>query len=503
MAKYSFSPNDVAAQIATALSILTDTPVGNDQVIVEPTEYAGRYLITVYDSPQAASAVIPLLDAYGSIPTSIGELCTIGYRTNRKPQGMSLRQHGILIGGTTSGKSNALHVMLAHALRCPDCFVWVGSKWKLYDFVFPYIEPFLNTEFPSPLDWVAHGQQDIVNMMAAFLEIGKYRMNLRYDERENLPTGILVLDEVTYTIKDKHTKAMWDGKLHNADSLLSDNVRGNAEPDLWTWGATQHDTMFNLGDDGGTVGAQMMFKFIFAIGDYQSAGRVTNDFSLSLPTHPGECWARLGLTSPLFKLRVPYAQKPNKERLHNGPTLLDIAWNRRSIPHKLDAGSADAAGEHYANRHGPMVTEEYIKYLRSDAQTQTAATTSKDTGSAPSFDVGGFSFSKEELADAEEQFNQMMREASGALPASNGNGNGNGLTNTVSTAVDSQPTTLKHQVFDVVKSSGEPLGRADIIEALSARGIAVRNVNTVTNICGVYCKDGQMAKTDDDRYYTP
>lgn len=490
MAEYQWNPGSVAKQIANALSAMNDyAPVSHDQVIVEPTGFAGRYLITIYDSPQAANAIIPMLDEHGSIPLSFGEFikCPIGLQTNRQMLTMDPRQHGTAIGGTTSGKSSQFRAMLLHILRYPNCFVWIGGTWKLYKFVSGLVDPFLNTEFPCPIDWIAHGHQDVANMMASWLDIGEYRMSLSEHELVGLPTGFLIMDEVTYIVKDKSVVGIRNGKPYKLDALLSDIVRGNAEADLWTWLATQHDTQFNLGDDGGTVGAQMMFKFIFAIGDYQSAGRVTNDFSLSLPTHPGECWVRPGLTMPLYKLRVPYPRKGQTDPVHNGPTMSEMVWARRHIPHKLDAGSANAAGEHYANRHGPMVDAAYINYLKTKPN-NTASGTNGTSGSNGAISVGGMSFSKQDLADAEEQFYQMLRQESGLPPDMPANDSGQ-LVSEPNGQVAVQGKTRADRIIAVLQvrkdNGGEPMTRGEIIDELKEKfDDVVMNPRVVSNILG-------------------
>lgn len=496
MAEYQWNPSSVAKQIAGALSAMNGyVPVSHDQVIVEPTGFAGRYIITVYDSPQAANTIIPMLDEYGSIPLSFGEFIKmpIGQMTNRQDLTMDPRQHGIAYGGTTSGKSSLYRYMLLHLLRYPKCFIWIGGTWKLYKFVSGLVDPYLDTEFPCPIDWIAHGHQDVANMLAAWLDVGEYRMGLGENESVDLPTGFLIMDEVTYVVKEKSVVGIRNGKPYKIDALYSDGLRGNAEAGLWMWSASQHDTQFNLGDDGGTAGAQMMFKFIFAIGDYQSSGRVTNDFSLSLPTHPGECWARPSQTSPLYKLREPYPRKGRTDMAHNGPTMHDMVWARRHIPHKIDHGSAVAAGEHYANRHGPMVTEEYIRYLK--VKPSAGNSTVPVNGSNIPLLGGGMSFPKQDWAAAEELVNEMIRHEAGMLPDSPANdvategGQTNGHTvrdspvRTASLRTGNREDRIRAIIAGNDAKEGEPMTRGEIIAELESQfDDVVKNPNVVTNI---------------------
>src|SRR5262244_174023 len=128
MPKYAFPLGETATSIANALSWATGKQIPEGQVIVEKTGNAGEFLVTVYEHADSLKRVVKFTDENGSIPTDTGELCLVGYRTNRKPAYMSLCQHGQIIGATESGKSGLLHILIAHATRCVDCIVWVGGN---------------------------------------------------------------------------------------------------------------------------------------------------------------------------------------------------------------------------------------------------------------------------------------------------------------------------------------------------------------------------------------
>jgi hypothetical protein len=518
MPKYSFPVGEVAESIATALSIASREPVDKGQVVVEPTGQAGRFLITVYESAEFASKVIPYLDKHGSIPTSIGELCTVGYRTNRKPAQMNLLQHGQVIGASTSGKSSLIHIMLAHATRCPDCFIWIGGVWKLWDFVSAWVEPYLDTGIKAPIDWIAHGHQDVCNMIAAFLNGAAYRMNIRpVSKREHLPAGILILDEVTYLVQNRMVKAIYGGEEKGASTLIADVARGTAGANMYEWLSTQRDTQDNLGDEGGTTAAMMGFAFIFRIRDHLSIGRVTGRYDLDIPANTGECWADLGPGNPILKLRIPYAQDPGKRKLHDGLTLSDISWSRRDIPHEVDEGTAQAFGKDYANRH-QYVTEEFLDYLT----TPQTATNTPVAGVVPTSMNSLLSPASEaELMEAETKFLRMQAYETNKHEANNGDGN---YTEVESyspqietqasnghevTATADKYTTRAARVQAVVVDNDingrNPMSRGEIIDKLKEDfNDIVRNPNVVTNILGdlMKCEPPVISKTEDDRYYS-
>lgn len=504
MSEYRFSLGEAARSIGNALSWETGSPIPEGQVIVEPTGNFGEYLCTVYENADTLKKVIAFLDTDGSVPTSLGELCLVGYQTNRQPAYLYLAQHGQIIGATESGKTSLLHIMLAHATRCTNCIVWVGGNWKLYNLVGQWLEPYKGTGLLPPIDYVAHGQQDVCDMMAAFLKIADYRMSLPFDERESVPYIILVLDEVTRIVGNKNTKADVNGANMCASEEIAAIATGTAEAGGYMWVAMQRDTFDNLGTEGGTTIAQMSFSFIFRIRDFQTAGRVTNDYGLAPPQETGQCLGDLGPGETIKMLRVPYAQTadPRKPIKHNGPKIPDIAWARRNIVpmRQMDAGSAAAAGEHYAHRF-TLVTDEYLTYLRTPKAAQTPSATLSQQIVNPN---GLLTGTDEMRAAAEEEWQRMVAEK----VAENGNGNGS-----VTTLADfSQYKTRASRVQAIIVTNdingGEPLTITEIIEQLETEfEDVVTNKRVVNNILGEFMKSSPpvIGKVEDNegtvRYY--
>jgi hypothetical protein len=492
MPRYGFSPDDVGDQIANALSWITDLPIRSDRVVVEPLKEAGQFLVTVYESDQAVDKIIPYVD--NPIPTTIGELCLVGFRTNRNPYKLNLLQHGLAIGGTGSGKTNLMNIVLAHATRCPDCILLVGGTWKLYDFIGEWVEPYLGTGIKPPFDCIAHGHADVAELMAAGLRMAEYRFSKRTTERAVLPKVILVLDEVTYTVTQNRFIKV-DGQ--NCDAMLASYARGTGGANMFTLSDTQRDTIDNLGDNGGTTLAQMGYVFVFRIRDSGSIGRTMEKWQLPTPTRRGECWLDPGPDDGIVKLITPYMQSsdPNKPKLHDGPTISEVAWSRRGIQHILDEGSRIAAGEWY-NNHPKLITEEFLDYLMTP-QKVGQQNNSNSGGGIESSLLGNITMAELEAAE------QEIRRMGGFNNSSNINDNG-GSGSDLRGATDlSSYRTLTEQVLAVVKLATDPLQRAEIIEQLSSQGITVKNPQVVTNILNNYCKADppQLQKTDDHKYY--
>lgn len=507
MPRNSVSVGDMAEAIAIAMAEATSLPVQRGQVIVEPTKNVGEFKVTIYESAEFASRVIPFMDKFGSIPTSIGELCPVGFQTNRTPGLLDLKQHGQIIGESSSGKTSLIHRMLAHATRCPDCIIWIGGVWKLYNFVGPWLEIYRNTGIKPPFDYTVHGHEDVANMIGAFLRSAYYRQSLPMDARDTLPTIILVLDEVTFIVEDKYTKVI----IHGNDGItLSQGIarvaRGTHEMDQVMWLATQRDTQDNLGPEGGTTAAQMGFAFVFRIRDQHTLGRVFHKYQLEQIVNRGECWADLGPDNPIVRLRVAYPQTDNlrgRPPLHDGPKLSQISWARRDIPHVLDAGSAQAAGECYADRF-QLVDDDFLEYLRKPKPTTAPAALGMASGVVgSSLSSGGID--PAELAAAEQLYAQRVNH----YLSQNGNGAVTPAEASTAVMVDTdQPKKRADRVQNILEANarhgGQPMTRGEIIERLEKDyEDVVSNPRVVSNILGELLKADPptIERTEDDRYY--
>lgn len=498
MSKYRFPLSEAADTIASAMSKKLKRPIDRSQVVIEPHgDAVSQYVVTIYKAPDIAKKVIPFLDRNGSIPIEIGTLCPVGFRTNRKECSMNPWQHGQIIGATESGKSSCLHVLMGHVTRCPDCFVWVGGVWKLWDFVGSWIEPYVGSDFRPPIERIAHGQQDVCDMLAAFLNVASYRLNLRNHQRTGLKYGILILDEFTYIADNRYVTTLYNGENLNAGKLTRDVVCGTAGAKQYSWITAQRDTMDNFGDQGGTITTQPGFTFLFYLKDRDAIGRTMGNYGLDLPRSKGECWLDLGMTGGVNKLRIPYPQAddPLKEVLHGGPKVSEIAWARRNINHEMDPGSLTAADEYFPNRF-PFVTEEYIDYLSKPPSKKGRA---NKTG-ADGVDAMLSGMIPPELlmqlSELDREYKLLTQEGGEAEAAGDGS------------SERSQYTTLSDRVCAVVVANSAkgkpPMSRKEIIDSVEREfGEVAANPNVVTNYLGNHCKGEKprLAKTDDNKYY--
>lgn len=340
----------------------------SDWVEITKLPEAGTYSVTVVDRDVMAQ-VRPYIDPPGF--GSFRDPMLAGYRLDGTPHPLRLDQHGQFIGQSTSGKSSLIQSAIAHATRSRrglPAVVWIGGVQKLYDLVGPWIEPYCDTGFRSPIDWIAYGHQHTLMMMAAAMRIGRHRQNLRMHERGNWPAIFLILDECSFLLEAHGEWIEFDGQKMFADALAADILRGATSGDVYACLAMQHDVHAVLGDKGGTLQAQMRYTGVFKIRDEGTLGRQLGDYKLPMPRFQGEYWLDDGENLP-FRLKAPYIQTPDKGKqllLPQGPFLDALAWSRRVDEQQritLDPVSTRIAGEAYRNRH-TMVDDAFVSYVR-------------------------------------------------------------------------------------------------------------------------------------------
>lgn len=376
----SLSAND-AERIAIALSEVlqeADRRAGRpprptlmtDWVEISKEPQAGTYSVTIVDQDVMAR-IYPYVDPSG--PVSFRDPMLAGYRLDGRRHYHRIDRHGQLIGSSTNGKSSFIQCAIAFATLCAmarrDVVVWICGVQKLYDLVAGWVKPYLNSGLRCPIDWIANGPEDSLEMLAAAMRVGRYRQSIDMDERGGWPAILLILDEVSFLV-ERHVKPIqFEGVPMFPDTLLTDIVRGATSGDVYAMIATQHDVHAVLGDKGNTLQSQLDYSAMFKINDDSSHGRQLGDYKLKMPRHKGEYWIKDDDLGIPVRLKSPYLQTIDKGKpvLHNGLTVADIAWARRGMhngtPHELDRNSAMAAGPAYQNRH-TVVDDGYLRYLR-------------------------------------------------------------------------------------------------------------------------------------------
>jgi len=238
-----------------------------------------------------------------------------------------------------------------------------------------------------------------------------------------------------------------------ASDVCAKFVKRNGSADVWLDLASQRSTGDQWGLRGPEISANTQWRTAFRSGDQAELGRILgwSHFNLATPPHPGCYWLKPPDEDPLM-LRTPYIQEvdPSKDRLHDGPTVSDVSWARRDIPHELDPGSAVAAGEEYARRR-TLMDAEMFAYLTDPPEM--ADTPELET-------VGGLSVAEQVRREADE----ILTRAMGSPPVS---------------LVEHR--TRGQRITAIVRDAAGPTTTREVIDRLRAMGDPVDNETSVSN----------------------
>lgn len=450
-----------AEQIAIALGDVLKTRMLSDwvQIIKEPE--AGEYSIVVV-TEDVMARVRPFEDTLAW--ASITEPAMIGYQIDGRPYHLLLRQHGQNIGQTRSGKSSAIHTKIAHVTRCGDAVQWLCGSEKVYDLAAGWVEPYMDTGLPLPIDWVASGPRDSLDMLIAGMNIARWRQRQPLSKRGGWPDIIITLDEASFLLRNRAVRGTYQGQEVTASQMAAMLRQGGGSAGVWLDLATQRSTNDHGGDQGGDIGMNAGYCLAFRSKDQGEIGRLMGlgHYKLPTPRHQGVCWLDAGNGDDPIQIKVPYIQEsdPSKPKLHTGLTVSDVAWSRRQFITELDAGSAGAGGEAYARRHTRMDAA-MLAYL-TDADVVEAQAPS-------SANQAGYALAMQELATLGIPLAASSRQSVAARPTE------------VTALAGRKPRA--ERVVDILRTSApEPMAPTDVLNALHESGDTAAQEQVVLNI---------------------
>jgi len=437
-----------AELIAIALRQVTGAELRADWVQPRRGTFAGEWEITAV-AEDVMGRVRPYVD--DPTPKSSRVPALIGSDLEGKPYVQDLRAHCQDCGQTRSGKTSLINIKWAHITTWTDGVLWVCGVAKLYDTLAGWLEPYRDTGQPIPISWVASGRLDSLTMLVRAMDVARWRQNQPMHSRAEFKTIIVQLDEASDLLQDTKNRVLCQGEMLTASDIVAKFVKRNGSADVWLHLASQRSTGDQWGLRGPEISANTQWRTAFRSSDQAELGRILgwSHFNLATPPHPGCYWLKPPDEDPLM-LRTPYMQEvdPNRPRLHDGPTVSDVAWARRDIPHELDPGSAAAAGAEYAQRR-TLMDAGMFAYL-TDAPEM-----------APELEtVGGPSVAEQVRREADE----ILARAMGSAPVS---------------LVEHR--TRGAQITSLVREAGGPVTTAQIIEGLRTGGDEVANPNAVHN----------------------
>lgn len=466
---------DSAEAIAVALTEITGVRLRRNWVEVEQTEYAGEYTVAVMTKDVMAE-VRPYVD--DATPASINDPAPIGVHVDGTRATLDLRGHGQVIAQSGAGKTSFINLVVAYLTRCVDAVPWLCGRRKQYESWGAWLESYMGTDHDLPIDWIANGQEDTVNMLLAAWLIVQWRQAVPFDEREAWPAVVILLDEATDVLADTTVSVTYGGERFTASKLLEMLGRGAMSAGVYIVPITHRGTNAMFGDQGGNTKSSFAWSAALRSNDEADLGRVIGDHKLQPLEHQGELYLKQRSQAPR-RTKGDYMQeigKPNAPQT-GGITVPEVGWSRRHMVTHLDAGSQRAAGSIYAARHRRM-TPAMRDYLRHGAPQQPAVdpgakslTTVSAEGQSAQLDQRAATSSRAAGYEAARQQIAAIEAAAAAAAVS---------TPVATVTVLDKPASRKDRIAAIVRAAGR-ISRAEIVERLRAEGDELGNGRVVDN----------------------
>lgn len=481
-------------RLAIALRQVTGVKLHSDWVTLIEQPDAGVYeLVVLFED--VLSTVYPYVD--DPTETTSDQPQRVGYQVNGEPHMRRLDCHGADIGRSRMGKSSKINCKLADTTRMTDAAQWVCGTSKLYDLMGGWIEPFMGQPYKIPFNWVVFGPRHTLLMLATALVIARWRQNQPMRSRCNFKTIFIQFDEANAqsALQNSTISIDLDGVPYTMSKVVLSILNEAGGGKVWLHVAAHRMTDPNLGAFTTDITNGLAWRSIFAVGDVAEIGRATDDYNLENPRNKGEFWDRGGEDEQITKLKSAYMQEidPGKPKLHDGPTISDVAWARRWFGHDLDEGSArvaaNFAGALYSERF-QYATPEFENYLRGNGPMAGGVPESAEVVDESATGAAGASSSEEAVrAEAEAELNALF----GEVPTAAGEAGEPGLAKVTTM---SRPRTIRDRVLAVIRAAdGDEISRAEIITALAAEGPEVGD-QVVTNTLSDLVKDGSVERAE-------
>lgn len=498
-------------RIALALRDITRRDIAADWVqISEDPDRVGVYTIQA-NTEDVMRRVRPyreradeLLDGAGRpVWRRASQPCHLLWGMDGMPIGVDVKRHAWILGATTGGKSAYIHREWADVTLCQDAVIWVAGTRKLYDLVGPWLEPYLGLDVRPPLDWVRADAEGVLLMLIAAMEIARWRQDQPFAARRNFVNIFLYIDEASFALNTK-AKIYYDGAPMTAGDMYAQCTQAVASAGIYLIAATQRGVHHAFGDAGGDASANIGREIVLMSGDDQEAGRVTGNYKLPVLRHRGECYARLGDGEPV-RAKIEYVQTsdPSKPVLHDGPRVDEISYNRRHHQRDLDAGSVQAAGPVYADRH-QLVTDDYLVDLRgARARTRTAAApqpvtaqpaTPQPATAQPATVPPGTPQSEDERAMSAAVASIFSRLGGAPVVPADQAPVGDPVPPTPMAGYRTRADRVEAVVREIWRTSNAPAGPRDILAALNDGGDTAANPQLVSNALTQLCQQGRLVK---------
>jgi hypothetical protein len=302
--------------------------------------------------------------AYHDVPrwTSIKAPALIGYHDGERYE-TRLDRHWFDVGMSRSGMSSLINAKFAHVTLADDAVLWVCGADHLLNLVWPWIRLYMDTGKRLPIDWIAAGRRDTLRMLMAGMRVARWRQSAPLGQRAAFKNIIIHLNQASFvlvvkTVCERHG----DGTLNPSEAAAM-LLRGAGSAGVHLHLSSPRGMNDRLGDHGPEINSNIATRTVFRTQDQSEVGRAMGDFQLWAPEHRGEFWFRQNSVDPARLLNAPYLQQDDRLATTK---VSDVAWARQDFLTTLDAGSAQAAGEHYPQRFTTAGDELYRYLLDAD-----------------------------------------------------------------------------------------------------------------------------------------
>jgi hypothetical protein len=434
--------------IGNVIMSLTGVEMGADFVEVAKHRVAGRVIITAATSDIGQNALpYTALDATARDPRRM----VIGLAKRGTEVTVNPCQHWKLIGATGSGKSGAENVWMAEDLVRGHRVILCGAA-KVWDLGEEWVENLGDCDMPIK---IVQGLGDTLRVLVAVCRFASWKQTLPAAQRAGIAPVRVAITESSRVMVDRSMTIHWEGRDWTAGELIGHIGRSYQGADVWLLLSAQDFDHDYWGTEAASIKNNTGGTLLVRSRNADERRRALGDSYYGLPDlqHPGETYAKDNGAPVYVKLFYPQESDPSKPRLHDGPTVSQIAYIRARQAAHFTSEELRVMGEWFATLPTRMTPDfrDYLRGLRS-----LSPITEDASARAPHQRTNDL------LAEVD-----AMLAAAGALPV--------GALPAPATGPEPevvgvpQHVPLRDRIVQLVEQAGQ-LGRKELVAALLAEG---------------------------------
>lgn len=257
------------ASIAAARMADRGIELGEEDVSPEQRRAANMFRLHVFTSDAFRK---PLAFPTDRPVGTITEPRTLGMYKDTDPVRVTLLgNHGVMVGGTGSGKSVFANNIIASVLECNDAELWIGGTDKLAPLVYPWLLPWFLGRTDKPAIRYVAGQdpQHVTEQLAELYRIAKLRnrklgrLSVHHPTPDD-PAYVYLLEEASDLLMYHQNVRVrtFDGHNWNASELLNVLAKCARSASASVFLLTQFGIMDALGDQGSLMRRNLTFRVV-------------------------------------------------------------------------------------------------------------------------------------------------------------------------------------------------------------------------------------------------